>query len=302
VEYEVDKFVNWAAEVGVWKYRARWKGYAPHEDTWEPDKDLQCCEDLLYEFFVNYPTVPKADNHTPTNAPKIKRGGCNSILTSPKPPVLPPCTLLLLSYTPNYLASYPTTCNMPVYQSNTKLPFNHCMDIDFYVQNGSEAMKDNLSSAAKIIHILLNSSNTCNVWHIRLNTYKHPRWEFMCWLDCKGEEGPQSLYGFCIHCWWHFRASTPIAFQDFAKWHCQGFLTPSPCCVCPVISSRTACSCHRMFPSAVCYLLLLLNLPVCSYLFSFTMCSLSFFSAWSELTPFQSLLSPLALYHPVCYH
>jgi hypothetical protein len=31
-EYQVDKFVDWAAENGVWKYRVRWKGYVPHED------------------------------------------------------------------------------------------------------------------------------------------------------------------------------------------------------------------------------------------------------------------------------
>ncbi|CEL53111.1 hypothetical protein RSOLAG1IB_11243 [Rhizoctonia solani AG-1 IB] len=47
---------------------------------------------------------------------------------------------------------------MPVYQSNAELSFNHCMHIDFYVQNGPEAMKDNLSGAANIIHVLLNTS------------------------------------------------------------------------------------------------------------------------------------------------
>jgi hypothetical protein len=52
-EYEVDKFVDWAAEDGIWKYRVRWKGYAPHEDTWEPAKDLQHCKDQLRKFFAN---------------------------------------------------------------------------------------------------------------------------------------------------------------------------------------------------------------------------------------------------------
>jgi hypothetical protein len=52
---------------------------------------------------------------------------------------------------------------MPVYQSNAKLPFNHCMDINFYVQNGPEAMNDSLGSAANIIHILLNASNRRNI-------------------------------------------------------------------------------------------------------------------------------------------
>ncbi|CCO38059.1 hypothetical protein BN14_12222 [Rhizoctonia solani AG-1 IB] len=117
---------------------------------------------------------------------------------------------------------------MPICQSNTKLSFNHCMHIDFYVQNSPEAMKDNLSGAANIIHVLLNASNRHNIPHVRHNTHKHLRWGFMYWLDPKGKEGPQLLYGVRVYCWWHFLASTPIAFQDFAQWHCQGFLTLPP--------------------------------------------------------------------------
>ncbi|CCO31585.1 hypothetical protein RSOLAG1IB_10846 [Rhizoctonia solani AG-1 IB] len=117
---------------------------------------------------------------------------------------------------------------MPVYQSNAEPSFNHCIHVDFYLQDGPEAMKDNLGSAANIIHVLLNASNRRNIRRIRRNTYKHPRWGFMYWLDPKGKEGPQLLYGVRVYCWWHFLASTPIAFQDFAQWHRQGFLTPPP--------------------------------------------------------------------------
>ncbi|CCO34913.1 hypothetical protein BN14_09023 [Rhizoctonia solani AG-1 IB] len=123
---------------------------------------------------------------------------------------------------------------MPVYQSNAELPFNHCMDVNFYVQNSPEAMKDNLSSIANIIHVLLNASNRRNVRRVRRNTYKHPRWGYMYWLDPMGVEGPQSLYGVHVYCWWHFLASTPLAFQDFAQWHCQGFLTPPPVVSAPL--------------------------------------------------------------------
>ncbi|QRW25151.1 Retrotransposable element Tf2 protein [Rhizoctonia solani] len=73
-EYEVDKFVDWAAEDGIWKYRVRWKGYAPHEDTWEPAKDLQHCKDKLRNFFANYPDALAANNPIPVNAHKVKRG------------------------------------------------------------------------------------------------------------------------------------------------------------------------------------------------------------------------------------
>ncbi|CCO34817.1 Retrotransposable element Tf2 155 kDa protein type 1 [Rhizoctonia solani AG-1 IB] len=73
-EHEVNKFVDWVAEDGIWKYRVRWKGYAPYEDTWEPVKDLQHCEDQLHKFFANYPTAPKAADPIPTDAPKVKKG------------------------------------------------------------------------------------------------------------------------------------------------------------------------------------------------------------------------------------
>ncbi|KAF8749466.1 hypothetical protein RHS01_09962 [Rhizoctonia solani] len=73
-EYEVDKFVDWAAEDRIWKYRVRWKGYALHEDRWEPAKDLQHCKDKLRNFFANYPDVLAANNPIPANARKLKRG------------------------------------------------------------------------------------------------------------------------------------------------------------------------------------------------------------------------------------
>ncbi|KAF8694337.1 Chromo (CHRromatin Organization MOdifier) domain, partial [Rhizoctonia solani] len=53
-EYEVDKFVDWAAEDGIWKYRH--------------------CKDELRNFFANYPDAPAANNAIPTNARKVKRG------------------------------------------------------------------------------------------------------------------------------------------------------------------------------------------------------------------------------------
>ncbi|QRW20004.1 Retrotransposable element Tf2 protein [Rhizoctonia solani] len=56
-EYQVDKF-----------------GYAPHEDTWEPAKDLQHCKDKLRNFFANHADAPAANNTIPANACKVQRG------------------------------------------------------------------------------------------------------------------------------------------------------------------------------------------------------------------------------------
>ncbi|CEL64000.1 hypothetical protein RSOLAG1IB_10983 [Rhizoctonia solani AG-1 IB] len=83
-EYQVDKLLGWAAEDGLWKYRVRWKGYVPHEDTWKPAKDLQHCEDQLRKFFTNYPAAPKATNPIFTHTPKVKKGRLQKRLNKSK--------------------------------------------------------------------------------------------------------------------------------------------------------------------------------------------------------------------------
>ncbi|CEL54233.1 hypothetical protein RSOLAG1IB_11631 [Rhizoctonia solani AG-1 IB] len=119
------------------------------------------------------------------------------------------------------------------------------MDINFYVQNSLEAMKDKLGSAANISHVLLYASSRHNIWCVRRNTYKHPRWGFMYWLDPKAKEGPQSLCNICVYHWWHFLASTPLAFQDFVQWHCQGFLTLPPVVSAPLSAQELHAAVHN---------------------------------------------------------
>ncbi|KAF8748304.1 Chromo (CHRromatin Organization MOdifier) domain [Rhizoctonia solani] len=116
-EYEVDKFVDWAAEDRIWKYRVRWKGYVPHEDTWEPAKDLQHCKDKLRAFFANYLDAPAANNAIPANARKVKRGKMVKQLSKSKTPVLslhklslPKLALLSSSCDPHYPS-------MPIFSS-----------------------------------------------------------------------------------------------------------------------------------------------------------------------------------------
>ncbi|KAF8698387.1 hypothetical protein RHS03_07562, partial [Rhizoctonia solani] len=96
-EYKVDKFVDWAAEDGIWKYRVRWKGYAPHEDTWEPAKDLQHCKDKLCNFFASYPDAPATNNPIPANAHKVKRGKMVKQLSKSKTAKTCPAKLFLPS-------------------------------------------------------------------------------------------------------------------------------------------------------------------------------------------------------------
>ncbi|QRW23528.1 hypothetical protein RhiXN_08564 [Rhizoctonia solani] len=131
-EYQVDKFVDWAAEDRIRKYRVRWKGYAPHEDTWEPAKDLQHCKDKLRNFFASYALA--ANNPIPANAHKVKRGKIVKQLS-----------------------------NMPIFSSINALAYNPCLNIDCYIMNGPEEMRAHLDSSANIIHALMSASS-CNKW------------------------------------------------------------------------------------------------------------------------------------------
>jgi hypothetical protein len=46
-QYQVEKLVDWKAEDGMWKYRVRWEGYGPLDNTWEPASELLQLEGQL---------------------------------------------------------------------------------------------------------------------------------------------------------------------------------------------------------------------------------------------------------------
>ncbi|XP_070605896.1 M-phase phosphoprotein 8 isoform X2 [Erythrolamprus reginae] len=48
--YEVEKILDMKTEDGEVKYKVRWKGYAPDDDTWEPEEHLKDCREVLLEF------------------------------------------------------------------------------------------------------------------------------------------------------------------------------------------------------------------------------------------------------------
>jgi hypothetical protein len=89
----VDKLVDWKAEDGIWKYRVRWEGYGPLDDTWEPAGELLHLEDQLREFYANYPNMLKPEDPLPViNAPVKRKGGQNKSLKS-KTSLLSPSAL-----------------------------------------------------------------------------------------------------------------------------------------------------------------------------------------------------------------
>ena len=48
--YEAQNIVGMRVRDGRTEYRVRWKGYAPHEDTWEPLEHLRNAKELLRNF------------------------------------------------------------------------------------------------------------------------------------------------------------------------------------------------------------------------------------------------------------
>jgi hypothetical protein len=59
-EYEVEEIVDSRKMWGKVRYKVKWKGYGPHEMTWEPIEHLKRAQDVLYDFHTRYPTKPQA--------------------------------------------------------------------------------------------------------------------------------------------------------------------------------------------------------------------------------------------------
>ena len=51
-------------ENGKVLYKVHWKGYSSRYDTWEPDKNLLECEDLIARFLKDVPQVSKGTSNT----------------------------------------------------------------------------------------------------------------------------------------------------------------------------------------------------------------------------------------------
>jgi hypothetical protein len=62
---QVEKFMDWKAEDGIWRYRVQWEGYGPLDEMWEPPSELLHLEDQLQGFYANYPNVLKPDDPLP---------------------------------------------------------------------------------------------------------------------------------------------------------------------------------------------------------------------------------------------
>jgi len=49
-EYEIESIIDVKRIDGEKKYRVRWKGYSPEDDTWEPKESLDNCPEVIKEF------------------------------------------------------------------------------------------------------------------------------------------------------------------------------------------------------------------------------------------------------------
>ena len=54
---QVESIVGRKEEKGEVLYKVHWKGYSNKNDSWEPEKNLQECEDLIEAFLKKSPQV-----------------------------------------------------------------------------------------------------------------------------------------------------------------------------------------------------------------------------------------------------
>jgi len=63
-EYEVDKIVDVRTRRGKRQYKIRWLGFESKDDTWEPEKNLNC-PDKIQEFEKS--SVSQKDSESPAS-------------------------------------------------------------------------------------------------------------------------------------------------------------------------------------------------------------------------------------------
>ena len=68
VEWEVESILDSRIRHGRVEYLIHWRGYGPHERTWEPTTYLQNAADAVAEFHRHYPNRP-----SPTDLPLPRR-------------------------------------------------------------------------------------------------------------------------------------------------------------------------------------------------------------------------------------
>ncbi|KAF8759764.1 hypothetical protein RHS01_02206 [Rhizoctonia solani] len=191
-EYEVDKFVDWAAEDRIWEYRVRWRVYAPHEDTWEPAKDLQHCKDKLHDFFANYLDAPAANNAIPANARRVKRGKIVKQLSKSKTACFVTLQALTAKTRPAKLFLHSPLSQHAHLQLHQR-PGLQPLPQHQLIHHERPEMRAHLDSSANIIHTLMSASSCNKVRFFKRNVYKHPKWDSSIGLT-PGEKKEQ------IHC------------------------------------------------------------------------------------------------------
>src|SRR5215469_18426575 len=60
LEWEVEEVVDSRKGEGDVVYKVKWKGYGPHEMTWEPPRNLTNAKDAVADFHKRHPDKPKA--------------------------------------------------------------------------------------------------------------------------------------------------------------------------------------------------------------------------------------------------
>ena len=75
-EYEVERVLDSRIRYGKLQYYVDWKGYGPHDRTWEPTESLENAAERVAEFHRDYPLRPSPNDlrKTPRRSSASERG------------------------------------------------------------------------------------------------------------------------------------------------------------------------------------------------------------------------------------
>src|SRR3954462_3248436 len=84
-EYEVEKIVDWHQDPDGLKYRIRWKGYSPLEDTEEPAENFAELTHVMRKFQKDFPTGPLPPKFKPQEYKRTRGKAAEVLIPATQP-------------------------------------------------------------------------------------------------------------------------------------------------------------------------------------------------------------------------